>query len=361
MQAAMRSSTKYALLLGTLGIASSAVSRVSHVAQSLSFLYLLDYIGVALLVSCLLMLFLAREDYPEYHSKYLMLAVILLVSGYVLLYAGMALQNFALTSLRDLGARPGTATFWTGAGMMTVALILVPIARILPLHAMLDRPRRRASMSAFIVSVLSNMFLAMLVISAVLYLTQTLDIIAGKSPYDAQGAISNIQATISAEDIFLVFLIVGDGLFASVYFLAYLYGLGANLGVIEDVFFIYRDGRLIYHGTRRVDATQVDEDILASMLTAVQDFVKDSFSSKLSGSLESMKVGKYDVLLIGGRHSTLAVTSMGVPLRPLKEHLSTILHQVEGAHSTALKSWRGNRENLDACVSDLKGRLKISD
>jgi hypothetical protein len=332
---------------------------VSHVAQSLAPLAWLDYVGLALLVVCLLLLFLAREDYPDYHAKYLVASLVLLIFGYALLYAGLALQGFALASLRDLEVHPDPNLLWSGAVLVVLSLVLVPVARILPLHAMLDRPRRRASISAFLVSVLSNLFLAALVISAVLYLTQSLAIIAGRSPYDKQGAVSTMQAALQAVDVFLVFLIVGDALFATVYALAYAYGLGANLGVIEDVLFIYSDGRLIYHGTRRVDATRIDEDILASMLTAVQDFVRDSFSSRLSGSLESMRVGKYDVLLVGGRYSTVAVTSLDAPLKPLKEHLSKILAQVEDANGAALKNWDGNRGKLDACISDLRDRLKI--
>lgn len=357
----MRFATKYALLLGTCGLALSAVSRVSHLSSLLAPLWWLDVVGVASLLLCLIMLFLVREDYPEYHSKYLVLAMISLVAGYGLLYSGFALQGFALDSLSTLGVRPDTTIFWTSAAMVILALILIPIARLLPLYALLDRPRRRASMSAFLVSMISNVFLAVLIVSAILYLTQNLTILAGKTPYDSKGAIASIGTTISAEDVFLVFLIVGDSLFASVYFLSYLYGLGAHLGVIDDVFFIYHDGRLIYHGTRRMDATRVDEDILASMLTAVQDFVHDSFSSRLSGSLESMKVGKYDVLLIGGKHTTLAVTSLGAPLRPLKEHISKILDQIEASHAAPLRNWEGKRADLDACVSDLKDRLKIPD
>ncbi|MEW5761302.1 MAG: hypothetical protein AB1779_11120, partial [Candidatus Thermoplasmatota archaeon] len=44
---------------------------------------------------------------------------------------------------------------------------------------------------------------------------------------------------------------------------------------VEDVFLIYKDGRLIQHTTRRIKA-DMDEEILTSMLTAVQTFIKDS-------------------------------------------------------------------------------------
>jgi len=45
--------------------------------------------------------------------------------------------------------------------------------------------------------------------------------------------------------------------------------------MIEDVFLMYRDGRLIAHNTRRL-RPDVDGDILSGMLTAVTAFVKDS-------------------------------------------------------------------------------------
>jgi drug/metabolite transporter (DMT)-like permease len=116
MRVAMRSATKYALLLGTCGLASSAVSRVSHLSSELAPLWWLDVVGVILLALCLIMLFLAREDYPEFHSKYLILAMLSLAVGYGLMYSGFALQNFSLDSLNKQ-VKPDISTFWTSAGI----------------------------------------------------------------------------------------------------------------------------------------------------------------------------------------------------------------------------------------------------
>ena len=45
---------------------------------------------------------------------------------------------------------------------------------------------------------------------------------------------------------------------------------------VEDLFLTYRDGRLIQHTTRRLKA-DMDVDIMTSMLSAVQEFIKESF------------------------------------------------------------------------------------
>ena len=341
-----------------LGITVSAISRISHIYPPMAPLYTLDFAGTLLLLLCLLLLFRTREDYPEIQARYFIISSILLIVSLLLLYGGFALQKFVLDTMITLGVASSSSTFWGAAIMIITALILLPVARFLPLHGLMDQHRRNALISALITSMIASIFLAILIIDAISNLTYSLDILASRTPYDTNGAIANIQATIFAEDVFLIFLIVGDTPFALVYLLAHRYGLGGNLGVIDDVFFIYRDGRLIYHGTRRMDPAEVDPDILASMLTAVSDFVKDSFSSRLSGSLESMKIGDYNVLLVGGKYTTLAVTSLGVPLRPLREYISATLRQIEKRYEHQLRDWNGVHTELKECITEIKQKFR---
>ena len=66
--------------------------------------------------------------------------------------------------------------------------------------------------------------------------------------------------------------------------------LRVERAIIDEVFLMYRDGRLIKHFTRRLKP-DVDQDILSGMLTAVQEFVKDTFRGE-EGELDQMKFGR---------------------------------------------------------------------
>jgi len=48
--------------------------------------------------------------------------------------------------------------------------------------------------------------------------------------------------------------------------------------VIEEVFAVYKDGRLITHVTGR-EEKHIDDDIFTGMLTVAQKFIQDSFNS----------------------------------------------------------------------------------
>jgi hypothetical protein len=57
--------------------------------------------------------------------------------------------------------------------------------------------------------------------------------------------------------------------------------------VIEEVFTIYKTGLLIQHAGNHSD-DQTDNDIFCSMLTTVQQFIKDSFGSRDPSSSNQM-------------------------------------------------------------------------
>src|SRR5205809_2064374 len=59
--------------------------------------------------------------------------------------------------------------------------------------------------------------------------------------------------------------------------------------VVDDVFLISKDGRLLMHNTRRLRADR-DEDILSGMLTAILAFLKDSDPEE-NGKLTRFEIG----------------------------------------------------------------------
>lgn len=115
--------------------------------------------------------------------------------------------------------------------------------------------------------------------------------------------------------------------------------------IIDEVFLIYRDGRLIKHFTRRIKP-DVDQDILSGMLTAVQDFIRDSFRGE-SGDLNHMQFGRFQILMGNGRFITVAAVLMGDEIEPFRPQIIKAIDQMEADYEIILRDWDGDVEQLN--------------
>jgi hypothetical protein len=72
---------------------------------------------------------------------------------------------------------------------------------------------------------------------------------------------------------------------------------------VKEVFLIHKSGILLYHLSREHKPGR-DEEVLSGMFTAVQEFIKDSFSTTGPGAeggehvLREMKIGDNNNILI---------------------------------------------------------------
>lgn len=114
---------------------------------------------------------------------------------------------------------------------------------------------------------------------------------------------------------------------------------------IEDVFLIHQSGVLIKHTTRTLKA-QRDEDILAGMFTAVENFVEDAFSSEGEKGLKRMDYGNKKVLVHQGDYVTLAVFFSGKEPKWAYDSIENFVIDIENRYRDELKKWDGDLENL---------------
>lgn len=111
---------------------------------------------------------------------------------------------------------------------------------------------------------------------------------------------------------------------------------------VDEVFLIDpRTGLLIEHARHR-DAGGKDEDAVSAMLTAIQDFVRDSFSEG-GGELESAAVGEYTVWLSHGPYAMLAAVIRGTPPSGIRKVFDETVERLHLYHATALKGFSGAR------------------
>ncbi len=119
---------------------------------------------------------------------------------------------------------------------------------------------------------------------------------------------------------------------------------GAKNTLIDEVFFMYNDGRLIKHFTRRLKP-DMDEDILGSMLVAVQDFIKDSFRDQ-DGILDELKFGRFQVLLGRGKYIILATIVLGDEIEPFRPQVQKCVDDIEEHYGEALEDWDGEMSKV---------------
>ena len=94
---------------------------------------------------------------------------------------------------------------------------------------------------------------------------------------------------------------------------------------IQEMYLIYNDGRML--SSLMDEEAKVDEDIMSSMLTAINDFVKDSFQT--TGNLGSIDYGENQIILERGKHTMLASVVYGEANRDLRSRMSRSLTKIE--------------------------------
>jgi hypothetical protein len=114
---------------------------------------------------------------------------------------------------------------------------------------------------------------------------------------------------------------------------------------IEDIFLMYKDGRLIHHATRRIKA-DMDVEIITSMLKAVQDFVRDSFGRASGSELGAMEYGESKILLQKGEQTILAAVILGTEPSDLRAEMRGVINNIEAEYHTLLVKWNGSLDSL---------------
>ncbi len=113
-----------------------------------------------------------------------------------------------------------------------------------------------------------------------------------------------------------------------------------GLLMVEDAFLLSKSGIMISHETRRLKP-DVDEDILSSMLIAIQDFVKQSFKDESNVELSSITFGDKKIFLRRGKYLILAVVMRGTIDKYVEHHLGETLDEIETKYAATLPTWNG--------------------
>lgn len=129
--------------------------------------------------------------------------------------------------------------------------------------------------------------------------------------------------------------------------------------VLDDVFLVHVDGRLIHHASRRYREA-VDEDIFSGMLTIVQDFVKDSFRQPTGVGLKRLEFGDSKIIIERGAHVYLAAVLSGHEPSLLPLYMAEVIRDLEVKYRTTLDHWTGLVGDLPGIQDFVEGLLALS-
>jgi len=128
---------------------------------------------------------------------------------------------------------------------------------------------------------------------------------------------------------------------------------------VEQVFLIHREtGLLIRHLHQEGIGEVADSDAVSAMFTAIQDFIRDSFSADKKAELDSVELGDYVVWLERGPYAVLACVIRGVAPFDFRELMRTLLEFIHAKYNPELEHFSGDNAPLEPCGSILERALQ---
>ena len=116
---------------------------------------------------------------------------------------------------------------------------------------------------------------------------------------------------------------------------------------VEQVFLIHKEtGLLLKHVVAGESGIQ-DVDMVSGMLTAIQDFVHDSFGNDDGGGLNAFQVGEFDVWIERGPRAVLAGVIRGNAPQDMRVTFQNALEQIHQEFAKELETFEGDAEPLE--------------
>ncbi len=123
---------------------------------------------------------------------------------------------------------------------------------------------------------------------------------------------------------------------------------------VEHIYVIHRtSGLLLGQVTNRANLLQ-DSDMVVGMLTAIQDFVRDSFTSNKQSELDVIQVGEFKIWLQHGPIALLAAVISGQPKPALRDVLVRHTEDIHRNFGVGMAHF----EATGQAIPDLEGELK---
>lgn len=127
---------------------------------------------------------------------------------------------------------------------------------------------------------------------------------------------------------------------------------------VEQIFLIHRDTGIVLEHVVAQNAVIQDPDLVSGMLTAIQDFVKDSFDTETGDELETLRIGSdRSVWIEKGKYAFIAAVITGRPPLELRDDYKTLIDDIHINAGAALEDFDGDPFPFAAFRASLEERL----
>ncbi len=127
---------------------------------------------------------------------------------------------------------------------------------------------------------------------------------------------------------------------------------------VEQVFLIDRASGLLLQHVHAGDIGVQDADMVSGMLTAIRDFVGDSFSVADQASLDAFQVGDLAVWIESGPGALVAAVIRGRPSSDLRLRLQEALETIHLQLADAFEAFQGDAQPFEAARPELEACLR---
>jgi hypothetical protein len=127
---------------------------------------------------------------------------------------------------------------------------------------------------------------------------------------------------------------------------------------VEQVFLIDRQAGLLMQHAAAADVVVQDTDMVSGMLSAIQDFVRDSFGTTQRETLDSLQVGGLTVWIEQGPLAVLAGVIRGSPPQALRDRFRQTIEGIHQSHGAALQGFDGNALPLASTQTALQSCIE---
>ncbi len=130
--------------------------------------------------------------------------------------------------------------------------------------------------------------------------------------------------------------------------------LNSMLYRVEQVFLIHaQSGLLLQHVAADSEAFQ-DADLVSAMLTAIQDFIRDSFDMEDGNELNTIQMGDFTIWLVQGPQAVIAAAIRGNAPEDLRLVFNNALELIHLEQAEALQEFNGDASLIEAARPHLE-------
>jgi len=116
---------------------------------------------------------------------------------------------------------------------------------------------------------------------------------------------------------------------------------------MREVFLIQRESGLLLAHIHPGSESATDSDLIGGMLTAIRDFVRDSFGQgQREKELDEIQYGDQRIIIQSGQHAYLAVVINGIESEGFRAKMHDFISDLHVAHGNALRDYNGDAATL---------------